>query len=74
MKNWSLLAKAQIPQNKQIKILDIGTGSGCIILALKSSLKNISAFALDNSIEAIEMAEKNAENLNLEVNFMHDNI
>jgi len=68
------LAKALIPQNKQIKILDIGTGSGCIILALKSELKNISAFALDYSIEAIKMAEKNAENLNLEVNFMHDNI
>ena len=68
------LAKAQIPQNNQINVLDIGTGSGCIILALKSVLKNISAFALDYSREAIEMAEKNADNLNLEVNFLHDNI
>ena len=68
------LAKEQIPQNNQINVLDIGTGSGCIILALKSALKNISAFALDYSREAIEMAEKNADKLNLAVNFMHDNI
>ena len=42
------------------KILDIGTGTGCIPITLAIENKNINAHSVDISKEAIEMAEKNA--------------
>ena len=52
------------------KIIDIGTGSGCIILALKSIFANSKCFGIDNSILAIEVAKKNADKLSLNVDFL----
>ena len=52
--------------NKQrVTILDIGTGSGCIILALLSELKNSRGTGIDISKKAILVAKKNAYKLNL---------
>jgi release factor glutamine methyltransferase len=51
------------------KILDIGTGSGCIALALKKRLPNASVLACDISDEALDVAEENAEANNLDVVF-----
>lgn len=59
-----------IPQSK-LRILDMGTGSGAIALALKSELKDAHVDALDESKEALEVAKENAKNLNLHVNFIH---
>ncbi len=59
-------------KEKSIKILDIGTGSGCIPICLKKELGNSQVFALDVSKEALIIAQKNAEvnNVNLEfINF-----
>lgn len=50
---------------KKIIILDIGTGSGCLILSLLSELKKSTGVALDISSEAIKVAKKNASNLKL---------
>ena len=50
---------------KKIIILDIGTGSGCLILSLLSELKLSTGIALDISSKAIEVAKKNASNLKL---------
>lgn len=50
-------------------IMDIGTGSGCIPLALKYYLNNISASGIDISASAIELARKNADLLSLDVKF-----
>lgn len=52
-----------IQENKQkenLKILDIGTGSGCIALALKENLLNSILTAIDLSENALEVARKNA--------------
>ncbi len=46
-------------------ILDLGTGSGCIILTLLSEFTNASGVATDLSIKAIEVAHHNAVSLNL---------
>ncbi|MCF8230358.1 MAG: peptide chain release factor N(5)-glutamine methyltransferase [Bacteroidales bacterium] len=46
--------------NSQLKILDIGTGSGCIAIALKTNIIHANVFAIDNSSKAIETAIENA--------------
>lgn len=43
-----------------LKILDVGTGSGCIAITLKKHLKNAEVFATDISEKAIKIAQKNA--------------
>ena len=50
----------KIYQEKKISILDIGTGSGCIIISLLSGLKNSSGIGVDISKYAILTAKKNA--------------
>src|SRR5690554_519790 len=53
-----------------LRILDIGTGSGCIALALKKNLPEVQVDAMDVSVAALGVARQNAENLELEVRFM----
>lgn len=48
-------------------LLDIGTGSGCIPLALKNNLPQADVYALDISEAALAVAERNGANLGLEV-------
>ena len=47
-----------------LDVLDIGTGSGCIVIALKLLLKNSNCFGLDISKKAITIAKENARNNN----------
>ena len=48
-----------------IRILDLGTGSGCLLLALLSELGNARGVGVDASIDALEVAKLNANNLGL---------
>jgi len=57
-----------------ITILDIGTGSGCIAIALAKNLPDAKVYALDVSEEALEVAQKNAESIGVEVRFLYQNI
>ena len=50
----------KIYKEKKISILDIGTGSGCIIISLLSNLKNSYGIGIDISKNAILTAKKNA--------------
>ncbi|MGL4596044.1 MAG: peptide chain release factor N(5)-glutamine methyltransferase, partial [Bacteroidia bacterium] len=52
-------------------ILDIGTGSGCIALALKKKLAHTHVYALDTSIGALTVARENAQANELELHFLH---
>ena len=56
------------------RILDIGTGSGCIPLALKSRVRNAKISAVDISVKALEVAQQNATNNNLDVHFFKTDI
>ena len=52
-------------KDKKINILDIGTGTGCILLSLLKELYNSRGTGIDRSPEAIRMAKVNSKNLNL---------
>ncbi len=56
---------SEMYNNKKITILDIGTGSGCIILSLLSELKTSMGVGVDISKKAISVAKKNATRLHL---------
>lgn len=55
--------------NSAKSILDIGTGSGCIPLSLKSNLKSAEVYGYDISTDAIAIAKANGEALDLKVNW-----
>jgi len=52
-----------------LTILDIGTGSGCIAIALKNKIKNADVFAIDISEPALKIAASNAQESNTDINF-----
>jgi len=52
-------------KNKRINILDIGTGSGCILLSILKELNFSRGTGIDISLKAIETAKINSRNLNL---------
>jgi len=60
-----------IKDNKgaSLKILDACTGSGCIALALKKHLPEVTITAIDISEKALDIAKNNAKDLNLDVVF-----
>lgn len=60
----------QSPFPEHSKILDIGTGSGCIAIALAKHIKHAEVFAIDISAEAIQLAKKNATRNNAHVTFI----
>ena len=55
--------------SKPIKIIDIGTGSGCIPVSLKKELPESSIAAIDVSDKALSVAKINAEELHAIINF-----
>lgn len=59
---------------QEIKVLDIGTGSGCIAITLKKHLASALVTACDISTEALKVASKNAKNNNTSVNFIKSDI
>lgn len=70
---WILEAMNRQPQKKW-KILDIGTGSGCIPITIKKEFSLAEVSAIDISPEALSIAEENAHNLNVKIRFIQQNI
>lgn len=58
-----------LPEGKALKVLDVGTGSGCIAIALKKAHPSWSVTGIEISPEAIAIARENARRNKVEVNF-----
>lgn len=56
-------------EKRKVRILDIGTGSGCIPIALKKNLPEAEVYAIDISEKALATAMKNAELNQVDVYF-----
>ncbi|MFK5958200.1 MAG: peptide chain release factor N(5)-glutamine methyltransferase [Lutibacter sp.] len=69
--DWIIKDFKNVPN---IKILDIGTGSGCIAISLAKNLLNAELFALDVSSEALKTAKENAKSNSVSVHFIEENI
>lgn len=61
-------------KKEPLKILDIGTGSGCIAISLAENIPNASVFAIDVSKEALNMAKQNAQKNEVKINFINESI
>lgn len=66
--------KANTETQTKFKILDIGTGSGCIAIALAKNCSNDEVFAIDISEKALATAQKNAQKNGVNVIFFQKNI
>ncbi len=63
--------RLQVSGDRKLSLLDIGTGSGCIAIALKKRIRNAEVYAIDVSNEALKVAQQNATQLQVEINFLH---
>jgi release factor glutamine methyltransferase len=59
---------------KEVRILDMCTGSGCIAISLKKNLNNSIIVAIDKSKEALEIAKENAKNNGANVEFIESDL
>jgi release factor glutamine methyltransferase len=68
---WILESHLSVPPQR---VLDIGTGSGCIALGIKKNWKEATVMAMDLSSPALEMARSNARKLRMDVTFRKGDI
>ena len=59
---------------ENLKLLDMCTGSGCILLALLANLKQASGTGVDLSEKALEVAQRNGEELGIEVSWVQSDL
>jgi len=67
---WIINENSKTDKTKKLKILDIGTGSGCIAISLAKNLPNAEVYGVDISKKAIVTAKRNAIRNNVDVTFV----
>ena len=71
---WILESQKSKVKSQKSKILDIGTGSGCIAISLAKNLSEASVSAIDVSEKALATAKRNAAINDVNVTFIEKNI
>ncbi|GJM31974.1 MAG: release factor glutamine methyltransferase [Saprospiraceae bacterium] len=71
---WAKDLVAQLKSTNVLKVLDIGTGSGCIPITLKQMLPKLEVHALDISEVALAIAKENADLNHVNIHFHHFDI
>jgi release factor glutamine methyltransferase len=67
---WALAVLPATPAQQSLRILDLGTGSGAVALALQHTRPDAQVWAVDASQDALAVARANAQDLNLPVQFV----
>lgn len=67
--DWGLTRLRALPPDA--RVVDLGTGSGAIALALRQACPGLRLWAVDASLEALAVAQDNAHRLGLPVEFRH---
>lgn len=68
---WTVETAQQMPADRPLRVLDIGTGSGCIAVSLAHLLPEAEVTALDVSDDALRIASANARRNGVQVHFQH---
>lgn len=73
---WVLMERQKliVENQKSVRILDIGTGSGCIAISIKKNMPGALVTAIDISADALHTAKQNAVINDVEVSFIQDDI
>lgn len=74
IQSWKLSFDSAQDDSGNIKILDIGTGSGCIAITLAKNIPDAQVFAIDVSEKALATAQKNAIKNEVDVHFIKTDI
>jgi release factor glutamine methyltransferase len=72
--DWIISSTVNMSKLNKIRILDIGTGSGCIAISLAKNIPIAQVFAIDISYKALATAKKNADLNKVAVAFIQRNI
>lgn len=72
--DWIIESQKETAKDQNLRIIDIGTGSGCIAISLAKNIPNAQVTALDVSVAALATAKKNAQDNQVDVVFKNQNI